>query len=36
VLIAQDPGQTNTYALFYLQERGALLLAPVCRSTAAR
>jgi GTP-binding protein len=28
VLIAQDPGHTNTYALFYLQERGALLLAP--------
>ncbi len=28
VLIAQDPGQTNTYALFYLQERGALLLPP--------
>ncbi|HEX7598755.1 MAG TPA: translational GTPase TypA, partial [Polyangia bacterium] len=28
VLIAQDPGNTNTYALFYLQERGALLLSP--------
>jgi GTP-binding protein len=28
VLIAQDPGETNTYGLFYLQERGALLLGP--------
>jgi len=28
VLIAQDPGTTNTYGLFYLQERGALLLGP--------
>jgi GTP-binding protein len=26
VLISQDPGTTNTYALFYLQERGALFL----------
>ncbi|MFO0657994.1 MAG: translational GTPase TypA [Polyangia bacterium] len=24
VLIVQDPGETNTYALFYLQERGIL------------
>ena len=24
VLIVQDPGETNTYALFYLQERGVL------------
>jgi GTP-binding protein len=28
VLIAQDPGETNAYALFYLQERGALLYGP--------
>jgi len=28
VLIAQDPGTTNTYGLFYLQERGALFLRP--------
>jgi len=28
VLIAQDPGNTNTYGLFYLQERGALFLGP--------
>jgi GTP-binding protein len=28
VLIAQDPGTTNTYGLFYLQERGALFLGP--------
>ncbi len=28
VLIAQDPGETNTYGLFYLQERGALFLGP--------
>jgi GTP-binding protein len=28
VLIAQEPGETNTYALFYLQERGALFLGP--------
>jgi GTP-binding protein len=28
VLIAQDPGETNTYALFYLQERGQLFLGP--------
>ena len=28
VLIAQDPGETNTYALFYLQERGPLFLGP--------
>ena len=26
VLIAQDPGTTNTYGLFYLQERGSLFL----------
>ena len=28
VLIAQDIGETNTYGLFYLQERGALFLGP--------
>jgi GTP-binding protein len=28
VLIAQDEGETNTYALFYLQERGQLFLPP--------
>ncbi|MBN2575819.1 MAG: translational GTPase TypA [Deltaproteobacteria bacterium] len=28
VLIAQAPGNTNTYGLFYLQERGALFLGP--------
>jgi GTP-binding protein len=28
VLIAQDPGETNTYALFYLQERGILFVNP--------
>jgi GTP-binding protein len=28
VLIAQDLGETNTYGLFYLQERGALFLGP--------
>jgi GTP-binding protein len=28
VLIAQDMGETNTYGLFYLQERGALFLGP--------
>jgi GTP-binding protein len=28
VLIAQDDGETNTYGLFYLQERGHLFLGP--------
>jgi GTP-binding protein len=28
VLIAQDAGETNTYGLFYLQERGQLFLGP--------
>jgi GTP-binding protein len=28
VLIGQDPGETNTYALFYLQDRGPLFLGP--------
>ena len=28
VLIAQDNGETNTYGLFYLQERGQLFLGP--------
>ncbi|MFO0578206.1 MAG: translational GTPase TypA [Polyangia bacterium] len=28
VLIVQDPGETNTYALFYLQERGVLFMGP--------
>jgi GTP-binding protein len=28
VIIAQENGETNTYALFYLQERGALFLGP--------
>jgi GTP-binding protein len=28
VLISQDEGETNTYALFYLQERGQLFLGP--------
>jgi len=28
VLIVQDPGETNTYALFYLQERGILFSGP--------
>jgi GTP-binding protein len=28
VLIAQDAGDTNTYGLFYLQERGQLFLGP--------
>jgi GTP-binding protein len=28
VLIVQEPGETNTYGLFYLQERGALFMGP--------
>src|SRR5256885_6806674 len=28
VLVAQDPGETNAYALFYLQDRGPLFLGP--------
>jgi len=28
VLIAQDPGESNTYGLFYLQERGQLFMGP--------
>ena len=28
VLIAQDPGESNTYALFYLQDRGQLFMGP--------
>jgi GTP-binding protein len=28
VMIAQDPGETNTYGLFYLQERGPLFVHP--------
>jgi GTP-binding protein len=28
VIIVQDPGETNTYGLFYLQERGALFVGP--------
>src|SRR5262249_20438006 len=28
VLIVQEMGETNTYALFYLQERGVMLLGP--------
>src|SRR4029079_2173163 len=28
VLISQDDGETNTYGLFYLQERGQLFLGP--------
>jgi GTP-binding protein len=28
VLVVQDIGETNTYGLFYLQERGALFLGP--------
>lgn len=28
VLIVQDPGETNTYGLFYLQERGILFVGP--------
>ena len=28
VLIVQDPGETNTYGLFYLQERGILFMGP--------
>ena len=28
VLIVQDPGETNTYGLFYLQERGQLFIGP--------
>jgi GTP-binding protein len=28
VLIVQESGETNTYALFYLQERGVMLLGP--------
>ena len=28
VLIATEPGETNTYGLFYLQERGSLFLGP--------
>ena len=31
VLIAQDAGETNTYGLFYLQERGQLFLGPMIR-----
>ena len=27
-LIVQEPGETNTYALFYLQERGVLFMGP--------
>ena len=29
VLIAQDAGETNAYALFYLQERGEIFIDPV-------
>ena len=28
MLISQDDGETNTYGLFYLQERGQLFLGP--------
>jgi GTP-binding protein len=28
VLVVQDPGETNTYGLFYLQDRGVLFLGP--------
>src|SRR4029078_9061836 len=28
VLVVQENGETNTYGLFYLQERGALFLGP--------
>jgi GTP-binding protein len=28
VLIVQEPGETNTYGLFYLQERGSLFMGP--------
>ena len=31
VLVSQDIGETNTYGLFYLQERGALFLGPGIR-----
>jgi GTP-binding protein len=31
VLIVQEPGETNTYGLFYLQERGALFLGPMVK-----
>ncbi len=31
VLIVQEPGETNTYGLFYLQERGALFLGPMIK-----
>jgi len=31
VLIAQDAGTTNTYGLFYLQERGPLFLGPMVK-----
>src|SRR5690349_23553079 len=27
----QEPGETNTYGLFYLQERGALFLGPMVK-----
>jgi GTP-binding protein len=31
VLIVQEPGETNTYGLFYLQERGALFMGPMVK-----
>jgi GTP-binding protein len=31
VLIVQENGETNTYGLFYLQERGALFLGPMIK-----
>jgi GTP-binding protein len=31
VLIVQEPGETNTYGLFYLQERGSLFMGPMIK-----
>jgi GTP-binding protein len=36
VLIVQEPGETNTYGLFYLQERGALFMGPMIKVYAGQ
>jgi len=36
VLIVQEPGETNTYGLFYLQERGALFMGPMVKVYAGQ
>ncbi|HEX6836387.1 MAG TPA: translational GTPase TypA, partial [Polyangia bacterium] len=36
VLIVQEPGETNTYGLFYLQERGSLFMGPMIKVYAGQ